>query len=84
MGEKKEDKTILVIRNPCINESNVVRKRRPTASRPNVSHFGAGLFDRKTIKIWLEPKNNCFCVVFDSLKLRSTLFDSLKLRFTNF
>ena len=52
--------------------------RKLQATRPNVSHFGAGLFNGKTIKIWLEPKNNCFYVVFDSLKLRSTIFSGHK------
>ena len=42
----------------------------------------------KLFKFGFNRKNNCFCVVlcfvvFDSLKLWSTLFDSLKLRLMN-
>ena len=37
----------------------------------------------KQFKFGFNRKNNCFCVLFDSLKLRLTLFDSLKLRLTN-
>ena len=33
----------------------------------------------KQFKFGFNRKTNCFCVVFDSLQLRSTLFDSLKL-----
>ena len=38
----------------------------------------------KQLKFGFNQKTIVFCVVFDSLKLLSTLFDSLKLRLANF
>ena len=38
----------------------------------------------KQFKFGFNRKSNCFCVVFDSLQLRSTLFDFLKQWLTHF